>query len=496
MVTYQQVRKLMHLTQTEPTLSSAAAKAGMDEKTARKYRRSGKLPSEIKAEHSWRTRADPFVDVWEEVRALLSVNTGLEAKTIFQDLQRRYPEKFQDGQLRTLQRRVKVWQALEGSSKEVFFEQEYRPGELCQSDFTSMNSLGVTIQGQPFEHLVYHFVLPYSNWETGTVCFSESFESLSEGLQNGLWKLGGVPEAHRTDQLTAAVHQDIDGEKFTQRYKGLMDHYGMKPLRIQVGKPNENGDVEQRHHRFKVAVDQSLMLRGSRDFDSRKDYTEFLGKLFDQLNSGRTQRLAEELKHLRQLPQQGRLEACKRLDVQVRRGSTIRVNNNTYSVDSRLIGEKVEVRLYAEELEVRYAQRLVDTLPRLRGERKHHIEYRHIIDWLVRKPGAFENYRYRDDMFPTIRFRIAYDTLKQMLPTPRASKEYLEILDHAAKFSEAAVDSALGHLIHHGEPITLDRVEDMILSDSQEHEPTDVTIAEVDLSTYDSLLESYAEVSC
>lgn len=496
MVTDLQVRKLMHLTQTEATFSSAAAKAGMDEKTARKYRRSGKLPSEIKAEHSWRTRSDPFVDVWEEVRAQLLVNNGLEAKTLFIDLQRRYPGRFQDGQLRTLQRRVKAWRGLEGPPKEVFFEQKYRPGELCQSDFTSMNALGVTIQGQPFEHLVYHFVLPYSNWETGTVCFSESFESLSEGLQSGLWKLGGVPEAHRTDQLSTAVHQDVDGEKFTQRYKGLMNHYGMTPLRIQVAKPHENGDVEQRHHRFKVAVDQSLMLRGSRDFDSRKDYLEFLEKLFDQLNAGRTQRLAEELKHLRRLPQQGRLESCKRLDVQVRGGSTIRVNNNTYSVDSRLIGEKVEVRLYADELEVWYAQRKVDTLPRLRGQGKHRIEYRHIIDWLVRKPGAFENYRYRDDLFPTIRFRIAYDTLKLTLPTPRASKEYLLILHLAAKLSESAVDSALGRLLQQGEPITLERVESVIFSDRQEREPTEITITVVDLCSYDSLLESYEEVSC
>jgi ABC-type dipeptide/oligopeptide/nickel transport system ATPase subunit len=95
----------------------------MDEKTARKYRRLGKLPSDIKAEHTWRTREDPFSEVWKEVKEKLEINPGLEAKTLFEDLQRRYPGQFADGQLRTLQRRVKIWRALEGPPKEVFFPQ-------------------------------------------------------------------------------------------------------------------------------------------------------------------------------------------------------------------------------------------------------------------------------------------------------------------------------------------------------------------------------------
>ena len=83
-----------------------------------------------------------------------------------------------------------------------------------------------------------------------------------------------------------------------------------------------------------------------------------------------------------------------------------------YSVSSRLIGERVEVRLYAEQVEVWYAQKVVDRMPRLRGRGQHRINYRHVIDWLVRKPGAFAAYRYRDDLFPTTTFRIAYDVLR------------------------------------------------------------------------------------
>jgi hypothetical protein len=226
MVTERQVRILMKLINKEGKVAAAAAKAGMDEKTARKWRDCGMLPSETKGERTWRTRQNPFEEVWEEVREKLAVNPGFEAKTLFEDLQRRCPGRFADGQIRSFQRLVKTWRALEGPAKEVFFPQVYNPWELCQSDFTRMGKLEVRIQGQIFDHLLYHFVLPYSNWETGSICFSESFESLSEGLQSALWDLGGVPKAHRTDRLSTAVHKTDHPEEFTQRYRALLRHYG------------------------------------------------------------------------------------------------------------------------------------------------------------------------------------------------------------------------------------------------------------------------------
>jgi hypothetical protein len=488
MVTDQQVRRLMKLTSKEKRLSVAAAKAGMDEKTARKYRRLCKLPSAIKAEHTWRTRPDPFADVWKELEQKLALNPGLEAKTLFCDLQRRYPGRYADGQLRTFQRRVKLWRAEHGPAREVFFAQVHKPGELCQSDFTHVSKLGVTIQGLPFDHLIYHFVLPYSNWETGTICFSESFESLSEGLQSALWELGGVPLAHRTDRLTPAVQKTDHPDEFTRRYEALLSHYHLAGRKIQPASPHENGDVEQRHYRFKRALDQALMLRGSRDFAARDGYAVFLHRLFDQLNSGRRARWAEELKVLQRLPA-GRLEACKRLDVRVGQGSTIRVNHNTYSVDSRLIGEKVQVRLYVEHLEVWYGQRRLETIPRLRGEGKHHIQYRHVIDWLVRKPGAFANYRYRDDLFPSSRFRMAWDALRRQHAEPRAAREYLRILQCAARVSESAVEQALGQLINHGRMISEQAVSSVLQSETCPPRAADVIIAGVDLSAYDQILD-------
>ncbi len=491
MVTDQQVRRLFKLVQTERNFGIAAMKAGMDEKTARKYRRRGKLPSELEFPHTWRTREDPFEATWHAIKTMLEINPGLEAKTLFEYFQRRNPGRFADGQLRTLQRRIKVWRASEGPPKEVFFPQVHYPGQLGQSDFTHMDKLGITIGGQPFDHLIYHFVLTYSNWETGTICFSESFESLSEGLQNALWKLGGVPESHRTDCLTTAVQKASHPDEFTLRYQDLLNHYGLAGCKTNPNSPNENGDVEQRHHRFKRAVDQSLLLRNSRDFVNRHEYERFLRRLFKQLNAGRTKRFLEEQAVLHRLPKH-RIDACKKSTRTVGPSSTIRVNHNVYSVDSKLIGECIKVRLFMDHLEIWYGQKKVDTLPRLRGESKHKINYRHIIDSLVRKPGAFENYRYRDELFPTSRFRIVYDDLKKRHAPLQATRQYLNILYLAAKESEAAVDDVLRMMIDKNIALSAEQVEALVQSNEMVPVVTEVRIPAVDLACYDQLLVEMA----
>lgn len=490
MVSDRQVRRLRRLMSRECTVGGAAARADMDEKTARKYLSSGELPSQMRGPHTWRTREDPLAEVWEEARKYLEGNPGLEARSLFEHLQRQYPGRISDGQLRTFQRRVKAWRALEGSPKEVFFAQVYEPGQLSESDFTWMNELGILIAGQPFDHLVYHFVLPYSNWETGSVCFSESYESLAMGLQNALWELGGVTKGHLTDRLRTAVRQTTEPEQFTEAYRGLLRHYGMEPRATQANSPHENGDVEQRHHRLKRAVEQALLLRGSREFADRGEYEGFLTGLFAQLNAGRKARFAEERAVLRALPARG-LEACTTIAaLRVSGGSTISVKNNVYSVDSRLIGEKLKVKLYAERLELWYGQRSLQNIPRLRGEGKHRINYRHIIDWLVRKPGAFEHYRYREDLFPSVRFRWAYDNLASQHAVQKASKEYLRILQLAAKEGESLVEEALGCCWELGGPLRLLEVEE-IVQNWRAHPvaPVQLSIAAVPLTDYDQLLE-------
>jgi hypothetical protein len=489
MIVDRQVKRLWQTLASGKTLAQSADKANMDEKTARKYRRLGRLPSEVAAERTWRTRLDPFAEIWPEVYEQLQEAPGLEAKTLFAWLQGKYPTKFDDTQLRSFQRGVKRWRATAGPAKEVFFSQVHHPGRLCASDFTHMKSLAVTIGGQPFDHLVYHFVLTYSNWEHVTLCYSESFEALSAGFQNALWALGKVPGRHRTDQLTAAVNQ-IGGaeprDAFQRRYLEVLDHYGVTGQKSQAGHANENGDAEQSHHRFKSRLDQALMLRGSRDFESIETYMVFVREEIARFNAGRRDRLAEEMAVMRSLPQR-RIDSVRRVQVRVCRGSLIRVDKNVYSVNSRLMGEHVTIAIGLDELEVWYAQKIVDRLPRLRGRGKHLINYRHIIDWLVRKPGAFEEYRYRADLFPTTRFRIAYDMLNKY---GSGAKRYLKILKLAARTSESMVDDALRDLIDRGCDIDPDLIKRFVDDRLEPRSETDVEVVIPSLSMYDGLLSS------
>ena len=486
MTTDHQIRRLIEAMNRGKGIEKAALAGGIDVKTARKYLASGKLPSEMKQAHAWRTRKDPFEGTWEDLLPYLRENPRLEAKTLFEHLQDVYPNKYQNGQLRTLQRRIKVWRATEGPSKEIYFPQKHHPGMLGESDFTYMNSLKITIKNELFDHMFYHFVLTYSNWETGNVCFSESFESLSEGMQLAFWKIGGAPAQHRTDRLSAAVNKDCNREEFTARYNALLRHYDMTGISNNPNSGNENGDVEQSHDGFKNAVDQALMMRGSRNFDSRREYELFAANLMAKRNSGREQKFKDEVSLLKKLPT-CKLGDKKMIILKVGKSSTINVFRNTYSVNSRLIGERIEVRASSEYLEVWYGQKLIETLPRLRGEAKSAINYRHIVDWLIRKPGAFENYRHRDDLFPSTTFRIAYDLLKDRYPDS-GNKKYIAILNLAAKETEDEVEEALKSILERNiEPTYENVVKNISLTDKKAVR-IGPEVSEVKLAVYDCML--------
>lgn len=465
-------------------LSVSAKRAGMSENTARKYREQGGAAPKVP--RNYRTRRDPFEAVWPDVEKLLEEAPGLEALRVFEVLRMRGDVTFSDGQLRTLQRRIRRWRASRGPEKEVMFPQEHRPGEAGQSDFTTMNELGVVIGGEPFDHMLYHFVLPYSNWETGRICFSETFESLVAGLQGALWELGRAPAKHRTDNLSAATHELSEGGRsFNEKYKAALRHYGMEGDRNTPGRGHENGDVEQAHHRLKRAVEQALLLRGSRDFEDRRSYEEFLNKVIEGRNRGRSGKLLEELAEMTELPGM-RLAEYRSERVHVGRFSTIRAGKNTYSVPSRLIGEEVEARLYSDTVEVIYAGETVCRMDRLRGESNARIDYRHVIFSLVRKPGAFLRYRYREALFPSVVFRRAYDTLAEAFGD-KADAEYVRILHLAATTTEMRVEQVLASLMERGELKGYDAVRDVVRDEAPKVPACQ--IREVDLSMYDLCLE-------
>jgi transposase len=471
------------------TLEKAALRSGMSETTARRYRK-GAAPKGTREPRAYRTRTDPFEGVWPEVAKMLEAAPGLEAKTIFARLVERPDSTYSEGQLRTLQRKIRRWRVEHGPHKEVMFPQEHRPGEYGQSDFTSMNDLGITIEGEAFDHLVYHFVLPYSRWETGMVCFSESFETLIGGFQRAVAELGRVPHKHRTDNLSAATHDLKEGRRaFNERYLGAMAHYGVEADRNTPGRAHENGSVEQAHHRFKRAVEQALLVRGRRDFADRAQYEAFLREIFAAKNKPRTA-LGDDLRGMKELPPM-RIEDFRRERVLVTRFSTIRAAENTYSVSSRLIGEEVDLRLHAETIEVWHGQRLVATMERQRGRGNVAIDYRHVIWSLVRKPGAFARYRYREALFPTLTFRRAYDALGERLGSG-ADVEYVRILHLAASTSETVVEAALEELLGRG--VLRDYAQVRAAAAPEPLEVPSCSIEPPDLNVYDAITAAGGEL--
>ena len=489
MVTDLQVSKLRRKLMEGKTQEAAAASAGMSERSARKWQK-GPMPSDTKSPRTWRTRRDPFDSVWtSDVVPLLESDEGrvLEAKTILEELDRRHPGQFGEAHLRTLQRRVRDWRAVSGPSREVVFPQEHVPGREAAMDFTHATSLGVTIAGQLLVHLLFVLKLSYSGWTWVKLALGETFEALVAGLQGAFWSLGGVTEVVRHDNLSAATHELrlSGGRELTTRFRQVLEHYDLKSTRIEPGEAHQNGVAEKANDLVKSWLEQAMIVRGSRDFATVADYEEFVRRVVEAKSSRRADRLLEERRRLRPLPP-APIPSYTTVQTKVRSWSTIRVIGRTYSVPSRLIGHEVEARVHPDHVEVYYGKRLVERMDRLRGENDVYIDYRHVIWSLVRKPGAFARYMYREELFPSAVFRRAYDALKGWRGD-RADVEYVRILHLAASVMEAAVERALVALLEGNQPF--DYVAVKAISQPQETVVPIVSIGEPDLTAYDQLLE-------
>lgn len=490
MVTDEQVRLLRSKMKELKTNEAAAAAAGMSVRTARKWR-GGLLPSQVKKAREWRTRADPFEGVWEEqIEPLLVADTKseLEGKTLLQRLIDHDPARFSMGHLRTMQRRLRDWRALRGGEKEVFFEQVHPPGDEAALDFACGNELGVTIRGEAFPHLLFELVLVASSWTWASIAYSETYEALVDGLQRALWAVGGVPRQLVLDNMSAATHdlRKGDGRALNRRFADVCEHLGFEHVRrINVGRPHENGAVEGRHGRTRKMIRQALVIRGSADFESPEAYERFVQEAVEHAHNRHiTDRLREERATLRPLPlRQVPIYTCE--EPRVRRWSTIAVRGCIYSVPSRLIGYRVEVRVYPIRIELCYRGELVETFPRLRGEGARRIDYRHVIASLVRKPGAFAHYRFREELYPTLTFRRAYDALVDG-HGERADVEYVRVLKLAAETMEYQVEEALGRLLEGRVCFDYAMVEALV----RPRTPAipEISIPGPDLAAYDTLL--------
>lgn len=496
-VTNQQVRILMKELHRGTKLEAASAKAGVCRQTGAKYKRLNRLPSELKKARHWRTREDPFEEVWPEIEEKLKEDEGLEATTVFDWLVEEYPGRYQAGQLRTLQRHIKRWRVLSGDDKshELFFPQRHQPGEAMQVDFTHTKELGLTLAGEPYAPLLCVVVLVYSGWRWASRCLSESILALRHGIQEAVFHLGRVPVWCQTDNSTGATHRigNHGGKRpFNQDYLDLMNHLGVKPRTTEVGKKEQNGTVEAHNGALKRLMDQKLRLRGSRDFADEAEFEQWLWQILEQNNAQRSKRLEEDLAAMQPLECERMPEFIEYTDVPVSSHATINVKHNLYSVPPRLKGQKVKVRVYEARVEVEYAGETVYTGPRLIGRFHHAIDYHHVIWSLVRKPGAFARYPYRDDLFPTMTFRRAHEALEREHAGIKADAAYLRILHLAASTLESDVEAALLLLLEQGVVPQPELVKELV-SPEKTPVPCQPELA-VDLLQFDELL-SFAEVA-
>ncbi|MDS0862969.1 IS21 family transposase [Burkholderia pseudomultivorans] len=491
-ITDQQVRLYMNKRKHHPQ-ELAAAKAGISVRSARRIERDATLPSQ-KPQRSWRTRPDPFADVWDsEVVPLLRNAPHLMGITILRKLQDDHPGCYPDSMRRTLERRISQWRALEGPSQEIFFPQEHQPGVRGLSDFTDMSKLCVTIGSAPFEHRLYHFVLAFSRWEYACVVEGgESFEALANGLQNALWQAGGCPREHRTDSLSAAFKNLGEKEDFTTRYKALLDHYEMRGTRNNRGLGHENGSVESSHRYLKDAVDQALMLRGHRDFVDRAAYDEFIREQVMRRNRRCAAAFLIERQQLQDLPEYRTTDFVEE-EAPVTRCSTFTVRGILYSAPSRLIGHRLKVRIYGDRLDCYLSGVLVHSTAR--GSRahdnRHALDYRHFIDSLKRKPQAFKGLAFRDALFPRDAYRRTWEQLDARLSQRDACKTMVGLLELAGLHGvEAVLAGQLDAMLETGELPDLQALREQYAP--REAQCPDVEVQMPPVAVYDELLEKVA----
>ena len=445
MITLKQYGVLLKKRAQLKTMSHSALRAGVDRKTARKYVQAQQPPHELQKPHTWRTRLDPLASVWPQAAQMLADAPELEGKGLFEFFLTKPESGLIPHHLRTFQRRVSSWRSTQGPEKEVYFPQKHTPGLSMELDWTHAKELGVTITGTPLDHQLCHCVLPYSNWEWATRCQSESFLSLVGGLQASLGRLGKKPRYLGTDNSSAATHEISPGtgqRAFNPDYLDLCEHYDLSPVTIHVACPHEHGDVESQNGHLKRRLKQHLLLRGSRDFANEGDYDRFLGGVMESANRPRQARLAEELVVMQALPPTP-LAEYRELAARVSSHSTIRVKNISYSVPSRLIGQRLRVEVYEAVLKVYLGREPVMELPRARGDRGAVIDFRHVVGPLLRKPGAFENYQHREQLYPGVEYRAAYDRLVQDHGQRPGIIEYLHLLHLAVEHTVEAVQAAM-----------------------------------------------------
>ena len=485
----------MTLRQTH-SVPVAAAKAGISQATGYRLQADPTLPSQKKTPRG-RRRPDPLADIFDaEVVPLLRSSPGVRPVAVYEELLRRHPE-LGTGIRRTLERRIRAWNARHGPEQEVIFRQTHAPGKMGLSDFTAMGKSGVTIAGEALDHRLYHFRLAYSGFQHAHVVLGgESYVALAEGLQNALWTLGGAPDDHRTDSLSAAF-KNLDKSAqadLTDRFDALCRHYGMTPTRNNKGVAHENGSIESPNGHLKRAIEDALIMRGSRDFEDLAAYRRFVDEIVGRINARNAKRIDTERVSLRPLPKRRTMD-YEEVTLRVTSSGGFTLRKVFYTVPSRLIGHHLRIRLYDDRLELFLGGSALMTLPRGRafrdGSHGHVVNYHHVIHSLRKKPMALMGLVYRDRIFPRRAFRDMFTVLLEQTSEREACRMTVDLLALAHdRGCEAELAEHLEEDLRRKRPPDIATLR-ALFGPSEEALPQ-VEVQLADLSSYNNLVSNAA----
>jgi len=419
--------------------ATAAARSGFSERSGRRIEHGEGVPEHRKP-RTHRTRKDPLEEVWEPVLVpMLNAHPNLKPVTLLEYLQEQYPGQYPNSLRRTLERRIKKWRATCGPAKEVMFRQIHQPGLMGICDFTNpKQSYNITIGGNDFKHILFHFRMPFSGWRfVSVVEGGESIIALTSSLNQAFYRLGGTPQTLRTDSLSAAYKNLSKDEKedYTQRYQEFCEHYGLRATRNNRGVSHENGAIESPHGHLKSRIGQALMLRNSCDFDSIASFQQWLDTMVSKLNQRCRDKTVEEHASLHPLPPQAAVDYDE-VVVRPTSSSTIVVKRSLYTVPSQLQGEQLRVHVHARHLSLFLGCNKVLELRRVfstDAHRARNIDYRHVIESLVAKPQAFRHSVLRNDLLPNDQMRTIWQRADAELDSHFACKFMVQVLHISAK---------------------------------------------------------------
>jgi hypothetical protein len=472
---------------SDPNYTRCAKDCHVDPKTVHKYTDKDVVPKRT-TQREYRTRTAPLDEFWPEIKVLLENDPKLKPYAILEFLLDKYPTQFDPSWRRTLERRMGRWAIENQIAKDVTFSQIHQPGDVLAFDFTELASLNITVASAQWSGLLFHATLTYSNWEYAELCLSESYEAVVSGVQNAFLELGGVTRRLRCDSLTAAVNNHNSKHNFQVRYSSFLEHFGVVGHRINVNKPQENGDCESSHGHLKDYLDQQLRLRGNRNFETLDDLRTFIAEKTRKRNAKRSDQLVRDRAALKPLPP-SQFPTFTQVDVLVPSTSVIRIKQNAYSIPSHLINLKLQSRIHADHIALWYQGRKLLEMPRLIGSKQVSFDFRDVIDSLVRKPGGFANYRYREHMYPTDTFRKGFDTAIAQHGEPAGIRCYLKLLHMAKHHGQINVEAELSRVLDSGETFDLKAIELKVKPTSPASLVEDPHIEQPELDEYDDLLE-------